>query len=114
MTKMEKIKKFSKYAVNALNMINALLLGLAQIWGWSIDKITASVIVVAGVISLYLVGGKLFDLREKEEDLGDIGNELQDPEEFLQKPTVEEETEPEESTESVEVPVENGGVENDE
>ena len=89
MTKMEKIKKISKYAVNALNMINALMLGLAQIWGWNIDKITASVIVVAGVISLYLVGGKLFDLKEKEDELGDIGNELENPEEFLTRPEVE-------------------------
>lgn len=86
---MEKVKKISKYLVNALNMINALMLGLAQIWGWSIDKISASIIVVAGVISLYLVGGKLFDLKEKEEDLGDIGNELEDPEEFLTRPEVE-------------------------
>lgn len=86
---MEKIKKISKYVVNALNMINALMLGLAQIWGWTIDKISASIIVIAGVISLYLVGGKLFDLKEKEEDLGDIGNELEDPEEFLTRPEFE-------------------------
>jgi len=109
MTKMEKIKKFSKYAVNALNMINALLLGLAQIWGWSIDKITASVIVVAGVISLYLVGGKLFDLREKEEDLGDIGHELQNPEEFITEFNETEDTEPAEAEEqTAEEPVEDG------
>lgn len=99
MTKMEKIKKFSKYAVNTLNMINALLLGLAQIWGWSIDKITASVIVVAGVISLYLVGGKLFDLREKTEDLGDIGYELEHPEEFITEFNEPEDTEPAEAEE---------------
>lgn len=86
---MEKIKKISKYLVNALNMINALMLGLAQIWGWTVDKISASIIVIAGIISLYLVGGKLFDLKEKEEDLGDIGNELEDPEEFLSRPEVE-------------------------
>lgn len=65
---MEKIKKITKYVVNALNMINALLLGLAQIWGWQIDKISATIIVVAGIISLYLVGGKLFDLKEEKED----------------------------------------------
>lgn len=87
---MDKLKKISKYVVNTLNMINALMLGLAQIWGWTIDKISASIIVVAGVISLYLVGGKLFDLKEdKEEDLGDIGNELEDPEEFLTRPEIE-------------------------
>lgn len=86
---MEKIKKISKYLVNALNMINALMLGLAQIWGWTVDKISASIIVIAGIISLYLVGGKLFDLKEKEEKLGDIGNELENPEEFLTRDEVE-------------------------
>lgn len=63
---MEKLKKIFKYVVNALNMINALILGLAQIWNWQIDKISATIIVVAGIISLYLVGGKLFDLKEEE------------------------------------------------
>ena len=86
---MEKIKKISKYLVNALNMLNALMLGLAQIWGWTVDKISASIIVIAGIISLYLVGGKLFDLKEKEEKLGDIGNELENPEEFLTRDEVE-------------------------
>lgn len=62
---MKKIKKISKYVVNTLNMINALLLGLAEIWNWNIDKISATIIVIAGVISLYLVSGKLFE--EKEE-----------------------------------------------
>ena len=90
---MEKLKKISKYVVNALNMVNALMLVLAQIWGWSIDKISASIIVVAGVISLYLVGGKLFDLKEKEEDLGDIGHELENPEEFVTDFNDNEETE---------------------
>lgn len=64
---MKKVKKISKYVVNGLNLINALLLGLAQIWNWNIDKISATIIVVAGVISLYLVSGKLFDLTDKEE-----------------------------------------------
>ena len=56
---MEKFKKITKYVVNGLNMINALLLGLSQIYGWNIDKISATIICVAGVISLYLVSGKL-------------------------------------------------------
>ena len=64
---MKKVKKISKYVVNGLNLINALLLGLAQIWNWNIDKISATIIVVAGVISLYLVSGKLFDLTDKED-----------------------------------------------
>ena len=63
---MEKFKKITKYVVNTLNMINALLLGLSEIWGWNIDKIIATIIVIAGVISLYLVGGKLFELKEGE------------------------------------------------
>lgn len=107
---MEKLKKVSKYLVNALNMINALMLGLAQIWGWTIDKISASIVVVAGVISLYLVGGKLFDLREKEESLGDIGYELQNPEEFITEFRTDEgsieETEPTETEVAEEQPVE--------
>lgn len=63
---MEKIKKISKYVVNALNMINALLLGLSEIWSFNIDKISATIIVIAGVISLYLVSGKLFELKDGE------------------------------------------------
>lgn len=63
---MEKFKKITKYVVNTLNMLNALLLGLSEIWGWNIDKISATIIVIAGVISLYLIGGKLFELKEGE------------------------------------------------
>ena len=66
---MEKIKKISKYVVNGLNMINALLLGLSQIYNWNIDKISATIIVVAGVISLYLVSGKLFDLKDDHDEI---------------------------------------------
>lgn len=64
---MKKLKKISKYVVNALNMINALLLGLSQIYGWQLEKVSATIIVVAGIISLYLVSGKLFDLKDEEE-----------------------------------------------
>lgn len=63
---MEKIKKISKYLVNGLNMANMLLLGLSEIWNWNIDKISATIIVIAGVISLYLVSGKLFDTKEEK------------------------------------------------
>lgn len=63
---MEKVKKVSKYLVNGLNMVNALLLGLSEIWNWNIDKISATIIVIAGVISLYLVSGKLFDTKEEK------------------------------------------------
>lgn len=63
---MEKVKKIAKYTVNTLNMINMLLLGLSKIWNWEITNISATIIVVAGVISLYLVSGKLFDLSDEE------------------------------------------------
>ena len=68
---MNKIKKISKYVVNFLNMINALLLGLSQIYGWQLEKVSATIIVVAGIISLYLVSGKLFDLKEEEHEIQD-------------------------------------------
>ena len=61
---MKKVKKISKYIVNGLNMVNMLLLGLAEIWNWEVSKISATIIVIAGVISLYLVGGKLFSMKE--------------------------------------------------
>lgn len=64
----EKIKKISKYAVNILNMINMLLLGLANVWGWNIDKVSATIIVVAGVISAYLTSGKIFQTEEDADD----------------------------------------------
>ena len=60
---MKKIKKISKYVMNVLAMINALIVGLSPIWGWNLDKITDSIVVITGIIGLYLVGGKLFDLR---------------------------------------------------
>ncbi len=61
---MDKFKKITKYIVNGLNMLNLLLLGLAQVWGWNIDKISATIVVIAGVISTYLVSGKLFEREE--------------------------------------------------
>lgn len=64
---MNKIKKISKYVVNALNMINALILALSPIWNWHLDNISKTIIAITGVISLYLVGGKLFETKEEEE-----------------------------------------------
>ena len=62
---MQKVKKVSKYVVNFLNMINALILALSPIWNWHLDNITKTIVAITGVISLYLVGGKLFELEEK-------------------------------------------------
>lgn len=64
---MKKIKKISKYVVNALNMINALILALSPIWNWNLDNISKTIIAITGVISLYLVGGKLFSMEDKDE-----------------------------------------------
>ncbi len=61
---MKKLKKISKYVVNGLNMLNLLLLGLAEVWNWQIDKISATIVVLTGVISTYLVSGKLFEKEE--------------------------------------------------
>jgi len=62
----EKIKKISKYVVNILNMINMLLLGLANVWNWNIDKVSATIIVIAGVISAYLTTGKIFSTEDED------------------------------------------------
>lgn len=60
----KKIKKFSKYLMNILAMINALLIGLSPIWGWNLDKLTDSIVVINGIIGLWLVGGKIFTTPE--------------------------------------------------
>ena len=65
---MEKVKKISKYVVNALNMINMLILVLSPIWNWNLDLISKTIIGVAGVISTYLVSGKLFSMEEDNHD----------------------------------------------
>ena len=61
---MRKLKKISKYVVNGINMINLLIVELSPIWGWDLDKISKTIIIMAGVISAYLVAGKLFDLGD--------------------------------------------------
>ena len=63
---MNKVKKISKYVVNGLNMINALILVLSPIWNWHLENVSKTIIGVAGVISLYLVSGKLFEEKEVE------------------------------------------------
>lgn len=66
LTTKEKIKKASKYLVNGFNMINALILVLSPIWGWELDAITKTLVGISGVISTYLVAGKLFSMEEEE------------------------------------------------
>ena len=66
---MNKVKKISKYVVNGLNMINALILVLSPIWNWHLENVSKTIIGVAGVISLYLVSGKLFADNDKKEEV---------------------------------------------
>ena len=63
---MKKFKKITKYIVNGLNMVNAIILVLSPIWGWNLDKISKTIIGLAGIISTYLVSGKLFEKEEEE------------------------------------------------
>ena len=65
---MERVKTISKYVVNGLNMINMLLLGLSKVWNWEITNISATIVVITGVISLYLVSGKLFSMEEENKE----------------------------------------------
>ena len=69
---MEKVKKIAKYTVNALNMANFILVGLGEIFNWSIGTASKVIIFIAGAISYYLVRGKLFDLEDKNEQSNDI------------------------------------------
>ena len=55
---MKKVKKVSKYVLNILTIVNALILGIAPIWGMNADKITNTIAVIIAVISTYLLGNK--------------------------------------------------------
>ena len=55
---MKKVKKVSKYVLNILTIVNALILGIAPIWGINADKITDTIAVIIAVISAYLLGNK--------------------------------------------------------
>jgi hypothetical protein len=55
---MEKFKKIVKYVLNVLAIINALIIGIAPIWGYNADKITNTIAVVIAVLSTYLLGQK--------------------------------------------------------
>jgi hypothetical protein len=62
---MKKFKKIVKYIVNGLNFANAVLIGITPIWNIPYgDEISKTLIVVAGAISVYLLGDKMLE-REK-------------------------------------------------
>lgn len=64
---MDKIKKIAKYTTNILAIINALLLGLEPIWNIPyIDKISATITVIIGVIGTYLLSDKAVNIKKKE------------------------------------------------
>ena len=66
---MKKIKKISKYVLNTLNIINALILGINSVEGIAIPhttQISGVILVVCGVISTYLLGGKALEKPEIE------------------------------------------------
>lgn len=54
---MKKFKKIMKYVVNFVNFANAILIGLTPIWNIPFgNQISDSLIVIAGAISVYLLG----------------------------------------------------------
>lgn len=70
---MEKIKKLAKYTTNILAIINALILGLNPIWHIPYaDKISATIIVIVGVIGTYLLGTKVTDNIMKGKDKNEL------------------------------------------
>lgn len=61
---MKKFKKIVKYVLNVLAIINALIIGIAPIWGYNADKITNTIAVVIAVLSTYLLGQKVVNKQE--------------------------------------------------
>ena len=55
---MDKVKKISKYVMNFLAMINLAIIKLSS------ETIT----VIMAIIGIYLVGGKLFTMANKEDE----------------------------------------------
>ena len=62
---MKKFKKIMKYAVNILNFANAIFIGITPIWNIPYGKeISDTIIVVAGAISVYLLGQQALNKGE--------------------------------------------------
>ena len=71
--KIATIKKISKYVVNFLNMLNFAIVMLSPIWNWQLENITKTIVAIAGIISTYLVSGKLFDTSMDTEEIKGVG-----------------------------------------
>lgn len=64
---MEKFKKIVKYIVNGINFVNAIIIGITPIWNIPYgEEISKTLIVIAGAISVYLLGQKAIEKREEE------------------------------------------------
>lgn len=64
---MKNFKKIVKYIVNAINFVNAILIGITPIWNIPYgEEISKTLIVVAGAISVYLLGQKAIDRKEEK------------------------------------------------
>lgn len=62
---MKKFKKIMKYVVNILNFANAILIGITPIWNIPFgNEISDTLIVVAGAISVYLLGQQALNKGE--------------------------------------------------
>jgi uncharacterized membrane protein len=65
---MEKIKKIAKYTTNILAILGAIFEGLVQIWNIPYgDKISATIIVILGVLGTYLTGDKVVAIIKNKE-----------------------------------------------
>ena len=64
---MEKFKKIVKYVVNGINFVNAILIGITPIWNIPYgEEISKTLIVIAGAISVYLLGQKAIEKKDGE------------------------------------------------
>ena len=64
---MEKFKTIMKYVVNGINFANAIIIGITPIWNIPYgEEISKTLIVLAGAISVYLLGQKALDNKEEE------------------------------------------------
>ena len=62
---MKKFKKIMKYVVNGINFVNAIIIGITPIWNIPYgEEISKTLIVLAGAISVYLLGQKALDNKE--------------------------------------------------
>lgn len=64
---MKKFKKIMKYVVNGINFVNAIIIGITPIWNIPYgEEISKTLIVLAGAISVYLLGQKALDNKEND------------------------------------------------